>query len=123
MNFGRVVGLALLGLALAASQSAAAEGLAPEQVRKAVEEAYGVTVLKAEPVETEAGPAYKVVMMNPGGDRNDAFAVNTILVDAATGRKIPAFRHRTSGYDLPEAPSNVPNRQSVTVPREGQPWR
>ena len=41
--------------------------------------------------------AFAVVIMNYGGDFNEAWQVNTIVVDAESGKLIRQFRHRASG--------------------------
>jgi hypothetical protein len=71
----------------APSQAPAREGpaLDEDQVRTRLRESLGVEVLKIEAVESERGPAYAVTVMNPPGNDNSAFLVETLVVDGATG--------------------------------------
>lgn len=41
-----------------------------------------------------------VTVLTPGGDFNDGYQANVLLVDAKTGRLLPQFRHHASGYSL-----------------------
>ena len=84
-------------ISLAAPASAA---MSADQVAAAISEAYGVTVLRVEPMTEDGRAAYLVTIMNPGGDFNDAFQVNRIVVDAETGDLIPQFRHLPSRHRL-----------------------
>jgi hypothetical protein len=99
--------LALAAPALAA-RAAPAETLSADKVKEAVAQRYGVQVLRVTPVEIDGVPAYAVVVMNPGGNFNEAFQVNTLMVDAQTGTLISQFRHRAAGYDLPDAADRSP---------------
>ena len=67
--------------------------MSADQVAAAIAEAYGVTVLRIEPMTKDGRAAYLVTIMNPGGDLNDAFQVNKIIVDAETGNLIGRIRH------------------------------
>ena len=79
----------------------AAEPLSADKVSAAVAQRYNVTVLRATPTTIGGRPAYKVVVMNPGGDDNGAFEVTTLVVDAESGTLVPQFVHHAAGYDLP----------------------
>ena len=68
-----------------------------------LEASYGVRALKVRAGEIDGRKVWLVTVMNPGGDSNAAFQVNTLAVDKETGELVPSFRHRTSGYVLPEA--------------------
>lgn len=59
--------------------------LAEDEIRAMVRDSLGVEILRVEVVEHEGAPAYAITVMNPGGDRNDAFQVATLLFDGATG--------------------------------------
>ena len=72
--------------------------MSADQVAAAIAEAYGVTVLRVEPMIEDDKSAYIVTIMNPGGDFNAAFQVNRIVVDAETGKLISQFRHLRSGH-------------------------
>lgn len=92
---------AAVALALAsglASVSHAAEQLSRDEVAASIAETYGVEVLRLRDADVDGRAAYAVTVMNPGGNSNAAFQVNTLLVDAATGALIPTFRHGASGY-------------------------
>ncbi len=95
------------GILLAAPAWAA---MSADEDAAAIAEAYGVTVLRVVAVEKDGRPVFRVTIMNPGGDFDEAFQVNTLLVDADTGKLVSAFRHRASGYDPSQAASFVPNR-------------
>ena len=68
-----------------------------------IAEVYGVEVLRVQEVTVDGRAAYAITVMNPGGNSNAAFQVNTLLADAATGNLLPVFRHRPAGYDPPGA--------------------
>lgn len=86
----------------------AAERLTADGVSTRVAERYHVTVLRATPTTVGDRPAYRVVVMNPGGDDNGAFKVTTLVVDAETGMLVPQFMHRAAGYDLPSPSDRSP---------------
>lgn len=93
--------LAVAAVLCAAGVAAAQAPKSADEVKKAIAARFGVEVLRVQPVDDNGRPAYLVTVMSPGGNRNDAFQVNRILVDAATAEPVSQFRHRTSGYDLP----------------------
>ncbi len=88
--------------------------MSADQVAAAIAEAYGVSVLKVVAAEDEGRTVYRVTIMNPGGDFDEAFQVNTLLVDADTGKLVSGFRHRASGYDASQAASFETNRHTPT---------
>jgi hypothetical protein len=104
--------LALAAPALAAP-AAPAETLSAERAAETVAQRYGVQVLRVTPVEVDGAPAYAVVVMNPGGNFNEAFQVNTLVVDPETGDLVSQFRHRAAGYDLPGAVGRSPPGDDV----------
>ena len=59
--------------------------LGEDEMRAIVGESLGVEILHVEVVEHDGEPAYAITVMNPPGDRNDAFRVATLLFDGATG--------------------------------------
>jgi hypothetical protein len=84
--------LAIGALALLPDAPAAAQErgtLSPEigedEMRAIVAESLGVEILRVEVVERDGEPAYAITVMNPGGDRNDALRVATLLFDGASG--------------------------------------
>lgn len=96
-------------MAVAAIAVAAASGWPPspvsaqalmssEAARGAIERDFGVEVLRIEEAEIDGRPAFLLRVMNPEGDFNEAFQVNTLAVDRATGELIPTFRNGPSGY-------------------------
>ena len=104
---------------LAASAQAA---MTPDEVRKKLESAYPVQVLRVEPGEIDGKPVFLARVMKKTLGGNDAFGVATLAVDGETGRLIPAFRHRASGYTLPDGQGEEP--KEVNVPENGMTtWR
>ncbi len=101
----RISLLVALGLAAGTVWSGVARALAPEEVAARIASTYGVEVLRVREVEGNGRRLFAVTVMLPGGDRNDAFQVGTLLVDAETGEPVPRLRHRPSGYELPPAPA------------------
>jgi hypothetical protein len=81
---------------------------------------YGVQVLRAERQELDGKPVYRMVVMNPGGDFNEAYAVHTLVVDAKTGELVSQFQNETSGYALSAAADRTPRDDAVgpTIRRE-----
>jgi hypothetical protein len=103
--------------------AAAMAQMSEQQLRAGVEQTYGVRVLKMKS-ETVAGRrAFLATVMNPGGAFNEAFQVNTIAIDAATGKLIPGFRHQASGLVKNQSPSYRTGRQSADSFRQGFTWR
>ncbi len=92
-----------LGLWVAAPVVQAAEPMSKDAVAARIAEVYGVEVLRVQEVTVDGRAAYAITVMNPGGNSNAAFQVNTLLADAATGNLLPVFRHRPAGYDPPGA--------------------
>ena len=66
-------------------------------------ETFDVQVLRIRAGQIGDRRVWLITVMNRGGDFNTAFQVNTLAVDQATGEMVPAFRHRSSGYELPAA--------------------
>ena len=62
-----------------------------------METQYGVKVLRIKPMTEQGRSAFAVTIMNPGGDFNEAFQVNTIVIDAETGQLIIQYRQGSSG--------------------------
>jgi hypothetical protein len=101
--------LATLGRPAEAAMSA-------EDIGKAIAALFGVEVLRVVPAESDdGGAAYRVTFMNPGGDFNEAFQVNTILVDAVTGAPIIQFRHLPSGTRNADAATYDTSQQGLDV--------
>lgn len=71
---------------------------ASESIKNEIESAYGVVVLRMEEVNRDGRKVVSVTVLTPGGDFNDGYQTNVLLVDAKTGRLLPQFRHHASGY-------------------------
>ena len=88
-------------LALGATPAGA---LSADQVKRQVETRYGVKVLRIRPMTEQGRSAFAVTIMNPGGDFNEAFQVNAIVIDAETGRPIIQSRQGPGGLEPAAAP-------------------
>ncbi len=88
-------------LALGASPAAA---LSADQVKRQVETRYNVKVLRIKPMTEQGRSAFAVTIMNSGGAFNEAFQVNTIVIDAETGRPIIQYRQDPGGLKPAAAP-------------------
>jgi len=118
-----VVSLGLLMAVVAFSSADARAALGQEAIKKAIEKTYNVKVLRIQDGEQDGRQVYRVTFMNRGGNYNAAFQVNTIVMDAETGKRVPQFRHLQSGYRLPAAHDRPVNRQATDVLRRGWTWR
>jgi len=92
--------------------------MTPEEITSAIAQRFNVKVLRVAPTDQDGRKAYSVVVMNAGGNFNEAFRVSTLLVDATTGELIPQFRNNPVGYDLPE-PANraIPDNSGGAIRR------
>ena len=81
------------------------------QVKAATQQTYDVRVLKIYPDEKDGKDVFIVKVMYNGGNWNTAFQVNTIVIDVKTGKRVPQFRHQSSGRSLLGHYDAVPNRQ------------
>jgi len=117
-----VILLAGPAMAAQAAKSAAPFGRDRTAQRLASElsSRYGVQVLQAQREQVNGKPVYRMVVMNPGGDFNEAYSVHTLVVDAATGELVSEFQNETSGYQLSAPPDRVPRDGGVgtTIRRE-----
>jgi len=84
---------ALVGAIVSLAAPAGAE-MSVDAVIQKIEADYAVTVLRVKPMTDGGRRVFAVTIMNPGGDFNEAFQVNTIVVDAETGNLVRQFRHR-----------------------------
>jgi hypothetical protein len=109
--------LATAALLLAAGAASAAS---PEEVKERIEKQYGVQVLKVTPTDLDGKKVYDLRVMRKDGG-NGAFGVTSLAVDAETGQLVPAFRHKASGYALPDAVEGDPRQ--IFVPSRGSTWR
>ena len=94
-----IAGALLVGLATPDARAA----VSSEEAAAKVAEQYGVQVLRVRAGVLDTTPVWLVTVMKPGGDNNDAFQVTTLAVDQESGNLMPAFRHGSSGYELPAA--------------------
>jgi hypothetical protein len=110
-------------------QSLAAPALPPEarpldpeaeKLAKALAERFGVRVLKIRKDELDGKPVYRVIVMKPGGNFDDAYAVDALIVDPATGNLVSQFRNEVSGYRLSAPADRIPRDSAVatTIRRE-----
>ena len=93
----------VFGATLALGPTPAA-ALSADQVRRQVETRYSVKVLRIKPMTEQGRSAFAVTIMNPGGDFNEAFQVNTIVIDAESGRPIVQYRQGPGGLEPAAAP-------------------
>jgi len=68
---------------------------------KQIAERYNVEVLKTRAGKVDGRDVWLVTVMQPGGNRNNAFQVHVLIVDRETGELVPSFQHHSSGYSLP----------------------
>jgi hypothetical protein len=99
---GLTLAVAIVQFAAPGTGSAAISQSAAVQM---IEQTFDVEVLRARAGQIDGRAVWLLTVMNRGGDFNAAFQVNTLAVDQETGKLVPAFRHRESGYDLPGAGS------------------
>ena len=68
-----------------------------DQIQRKFETEYGVTVLRIREISDNGKPVFAVTVMNPGGNFNEAYQVNTVAVDPETGELISQYRSKTNG--------------------------
>ena len=114
-QWARGLFVVLLGLgATSLPGDAQAQKQTLAEAAASVSETYNVEVLRSTEITLPDGSdAYELVVMNRGGDFNEAFQVTRLLVDPASGDLIPRFRHGESGYDLSGAPRYSPGRDGA----------
>ena len=96
--------------------------MSKREIQLDIEKKYDAKVLKMFIGKDLGRPVYFVRVMFKGGNYNTAFQVNTLVVDAKTGKPLPQFRHGASGQQLPGTLDNRPNKQSPAALR-GHVWR
>ncbi len=101
----------------------AAAMLDKSQVQATVEKTYDAKVLRVYEGEDNGRSVFFVRVMYNGGNYNTAFQVNTLVIDADTGKRISQFRHEPSGRSLSGNYDSRPNRQSPSALRRGHIWR
>ncbi len=90
-NTFAIVATIALAAGLFAPQASAA--MSQDEVRSALESQYPVKVLKITEDTENDKPVYRVTMMFEGGNFNSAFQVNTIVVDAETGKPLIQYEN------------------------------
>ena len=128
MSRSRLVGgcVSVLAAAILAAgvlqfaRPAAAQTLLSEAAaRESIETAYGVQVLRIDAGEQDGAPVFVVRVMNPGGNFNEAFQVNVLVIDRRTGKLVPQFRHEASGVrDAAEGPNDTSENSGPILRRE-----
>ncbi len=103
----------VFGATLALGAAPAGAALSADQVKRQVETRYGVTVLRIEAVTEQGRSAFAVTIMNPGGAFNEAFQVNTLVIDADTGRPIIQYRQGPGGMQPAAPPVSSRTRPST----------
>ena len=124
----KIVGLVLLGFLFVVgvvftNSARAGLKLSVDELKQQIEQTYPVNVLGVRAITADGKAAYAVTVMTRGGDFDDAFQVNTIIVDADTGASISVFRHLDSGYVLPDGGDRDTNRQPPDAAQAGSTWR
>jgi hypothetical protein len=115
MISARLIALLAVSAVLA---TAPARALSPDAAAAALAQRFGVKILRVTPVEHDGKRLYSVVVMNPGGNFNEAFKVTTLVVEAETGDLVAQFRPQNTGYDLPAAANReLPGDESGAVIR------
>ncbi len=122
MSFRFWLAVVVVGAMVMSAAPARAE-MSADEVASAIAEVYGVTVLRVVPVKEDGRSAFRVTIMNPGGDFDEAFQVNTLLVDAESGKLVSGVRHRASGYEASQAASFETNRHAPDTLSWGFVWR
>lgn len=79
-----------------------------QKLMQQIAQRYGVQVLRADHELIGGKSVYRLVVMNPGGDFNEAYAVHTLMVEVSTGALISQFEHLPSGYKLASPPDRTP---------------
>jgi hypothetical protein len=93
---------ALVGAIVSLATPAGAE-MSVDAVKQKIAADYAVTVLRVKPMTDDGRRVFSVTIMNPGGAFNEAFQVNTIVVDAETGQPMIQYRQGPGGL-RPAAP-------------------
>lgn len=87
---------------VAATPDAAAQGLLSEaEARAALVRDYGVEILRVREDVVDGTPAFRITVMNPAGNFNEAFQVNVLMIDRRSGKLISQFRHGSEGAATP----------------------
>ena len=98
----------ILTAAVFAVAAAAAQTPGEKQIAERIAKEYNVQVLKVAKGEEDGKPVLYVTVMNKPGNANNAFQVNTLAVDPASGDLIPQYRTTPTGQELSGAASHSP---------------
>jgi len=112
--------MTLAGGLLAISEPAGAQALMSEAAARAkLEKDWGVEVLRVQADEQDGVPVFLVRVMNPGGNFNEAFQVNVLVIDRRTGELVPQFRHGPTGLrGVAGAPNDADENSGPVLRRE-----
>ena len=101
----RLVTVSLMaGALLLGAVTNAGAAMSQKEIAGKVEKEFGVQVLRVEPMAEDGKNMFAVTVMSPAGNRNSAYQVNTVVVDAATGNLVIRWGHGPSGHYLPAPP-------------------
>ena len=122
--WGRIGTAVVVAAAVAALLAPPAwAAMTESQVSAKVAKDLGVKVLRVRPGKADGQSVFLVTIMNPGGDFNAAYQVNTVAVSAENGELVSRFRHRASGLDGNAAPIYDADRQAADSMQSGVVWR
>ncbi len=96
--------------------------MSKDQVSAHVAKEFGVQVLDVSADRVDGKAVFIVKIMFLGGNFNTAFQVNTWVVDADNGKRIPQFQHLSSGQKRAGGHEVHANRQRANALR-GHIWR
>ena len=116
-DFGLVFAtIAVAATILVGTITVANAAMSRNEVSKKMTEDFGVKVLRVKPMNDAGRHAYEVTVMSPGGDRNGAFQVNTIVIDANTGKPVIQYGHEGGQQHWPAPPvSHRTHPRSVAI--------
>jgi len=115
-----IASLAVIWMMGVAANAEAA--MSKSQIQASVEKQYSVKVLGVSSGRDLGRTVFFVKVMFNGGNYNTAFQVNTLVIDADTGKRLAQFRHGSSGREMSGNFDSRPNRQSPGALR-GHIWR
>lgn len=108
-----------VAVVLPANPATAQTLMSEAAARTALEEEFGVQVLRIDAGEQDGVPVFVVRVMNPGGNFNEAFQVTVLVFDRQTGKLVPQFRHEPSGVrDTAGAPNDANDNSGPILRRE-----
>ncbi len=87
-----------------------------DQVRQQVAQNYEVDVLRINEGELDGKAVWLVTVMNSGGNFNDAFQVNTLAIDKASGELVPSYRNSGNEQRLPPVIAGAANSTESGAP-------